>query len=255
MTGSAGSAAPAAELVETLLTASVDKAQIEVVGTDQKGPSPLKAKLEKGKTYKARVQATGYVLLEVEVKGGEALPKSKATLVAKARVITVTSDPPGAAIMIDNAGTAKTTPFDITLTAAQAARRAVRVGIRKTGFKGVEKIVDATSWIEDADKMTATVDAKLEKQLISVVRPPNTGSNGGGSGSGSAGSASTFVPPGTGSGSDAGSAAGSGSTTTPPPDKGSGSGSSSGSATPPTSSNSLKDPPTKEPEPDFVTKP
>src|SRR6185503_18625305 len=118
----------AAELVETVITASVDKADIEVVGTDQKGPSPLKAKLEKGKAYKARVQAAGYLNLEVEVKGGEAVPKAKATLVMKKRVISVNSDPPGAAIMVDNAGTAKTTPFEIELTPAQAARRMVRIG-------------------------------------------------------------------------------------------------------------------------------
>jgi len=250
-TGSNGSAAvaPAAELVETVITASVDKAAIEVVGTDQKGPSPLKAKLEKGKAYKARVQAPGYANLEVDVKGGEALPKSKAMLVMKKRVITVTSDPPGAAIMIDNAGTAKTTPFDIELTAAQAARRMVRIGIRKTGFRSVEKIVDAKIWVEDVDKMTATVDAKLEKQQIVIKPPPPP------TGSGSAGSAGSATPT-SGSGSDTGTTNGSGADpngggtgsgagtqTNPTPPVGSGSAGPSAGTTP------------KEPEPDFVTKP
>ena len=248
-TGSNGSAAvPAADLVETVITASVDKADIEVVGTDQKGPSPLKAKLEKGKTYKARVQAPGYANLEVEVKGGEAVPKAKATLVMKKRVITVTSDPPGAAIMVDNAGTAKTTPFDIELTAAQAARRMVRIGIRKTGFRAVEKVVDAKTWVEDVDKMTATVDAKLEKQQIVIKQPPPPT----GSGSGSDGSAT----PTNGSGSDTGTTGGSGADpngggtgngggtqTNPTPPVGSGSAGPSAGTTP------------KEPEPDFVTKP
>ncbi len=247
-TGSAGSAAdaPPAVLVDTLITASVDKATIEVVGTDQKGPSPLKAKLEKGKEYKARVEAPGYLNLEVDVKGGEALPKSKVALVMKKRVISVTSDPPGAAIMVDNAGTGKTTPFDIELTPSQAARRMVRIGIRKTGYKGVEKIVDAKAWVEDTDKMTASVDGKLEKQQF-VVRPTtpvNTGS-------GSDGSGSTTPP--AGSGSDSGSE-GTGpdpsdAPPTPTPTPTTPSGGGTGSSGPAAGTTP------KEPEPDFVTKP
>ena len=253
-TGSAGSAAvPAADLVETTLTASVDKASIEVVGTDQKGPSPLKAKLEKGKAYKARIDAPGYATLEVDVVGGTALPKAKATLVLKKRVVSVTSEPPGAMITIDGANTTKTTPFDVELTAAQAARRMIRVGVRKAGFRPVEKAVDAAAWVEDTDKMTTTVEAKLEKAAV-VVRPPTT-NTGSGSGSGSA------VPTGTGSGSDTGTGTGTGTgssetggtgtggtgTQTPTPPTGGGTG--SGSAGGPSASTP------KEPEPDFVTKP
>ena len=243
--GSNGSAvAPPAELVDTVITASVDKAAIEVVGTDQKGPSPLKAKLEKGKAYKARVQAPGYANLEVDVKGGEALPKSKATLVMKKRRISVTSEPPGAAIMVDNAGTGKTTPFEIELTPAQAARRMVRIGIRKTGYRSVEKVVDAKLWVEDTDAMTATLEVKLDKQQI-VIRqppPPNTGS-------GSAGSA---TPTNTGSGSDSGTGSGTGSDT-----NGGGTGTQTPTPTPTGSGSAVPSAGTtpKEPVPDFVTKP
>jgi uncharacterized protein (TIGR02266 family) len=251
--GSAGSAAvtpPKAELVETLITASVPKAEIEVVGTDQKGPSPLKAKLEKGKDYKARVQAPGFVNLDIDVKGGEAVPKAKATLVMKKRIVSVTSDPPGAAIMVDNAGTAKTTPFELELTAAQAARRAVRIGIRKTGFKGVERVIDAKAWVEDTDKMVATVEAKLEKQQIVRPQPPvNTGSGSAGSATPTGtGSGSDTAPTGTGTGSDTNG--GTGTQTPTPPAGGGGTGSGSAAPSGPSAGSTPK-----EPEPDFVTKP
>ncbi|MFN0250907.1 MAG: TIGR02266 family protein [Kofleriaceae bacterium] len=254
--GSAGSAAvtpPKAELVDTLITASVPNAEIEVVGTSQKGPSPLKAKLEKGKDYKARVQAPGFVNLDIDVKGGEAVPKAKATLVLKKRIVSVTSDPPGAAIMVDNAGTAKTTPFDLELTPAQAARRIVRIGIRKTGWKGVERVIDAKTWVEDNDTMVATIDAKLEKQqFVRPTNPPNTGSGSAGSATTGTGSGSDANGAGTGSdtsGTGSGSENGGGGTQTPTPPAGS---AGSGSAAP--SGPSAGSTP-KEPEPDFVTKP
>ncbi|MDB4961636.1 MAG: type pilus assembly PilZ [Myxococcales bacterium] len=283
--GSAGSAAvvvPAADLVETTIGASGEKATVEVIGTDQSGPAPLKAKLEKGKAYKARIQAPGFLMTEIDVKGGE---KAAAKLVAKPRVISVTSEPPGAAITIDNASTGKTTPFTVELTKAQAAKKSVRVGLRKTGFKAVERVVDAGKYTEDAAQMIA----KLEESMV-VQAPPVTNTNTGGgttttvkpptgSGSGSAtttttpptgtGSGSATTPTGTGTGSGSatpptgtgtgtgsatpptGTGAGSGSATTTPvtpkPSTGTGTGAGSGSASP----SAVK----SEPEPDFMKKP
>ncbi len=292
--GSAGTPTPAAEMMETLISAvGADKATVEVLGTDQTGPAPLKAKLEKGKTYKARVQAPGFALLEVEVKGGA---QTQAKLVAKPRIISVASDPPGALIFIDSAATGHSTPFDVELSKVQAARKSVRVLIRKSGWKPVERVIDASKYTEDASSMITKLDEKLSVQAVvqntntTTNNTVKTGSNGSagtttgsagtttgsaGTTTGSAGTTTGSAGTTTGSaGTTSGSAStptgtgtGSGSATKPPTGTGSGSAptgtgsaakpptgtGSAGSAATPSGGQTLKDGP-KEPEPDFVKK-
>src|SRR6185436_8377971 len=120
-----GSNAPAPEVVPTVISASVDGATVEIPGTGQSGPAPFTAKLDKGKPYKARVAAHGFATSEIEIKGGD--DKRNVTLAAKPRVLSVDSDPSGAAIFVDSGPTGHTTPFDIELTAAQAGKKTVRV--------------------------------------------------------------------------------------------------------------------------------
>ena len=280
MTGSgSGVTTPAAELVETVIAASVEKATVEILGTSLTGEAPLKAKLEKGKPYKARVQAPGFAMLELELKGGDA--KTTAKLLPKPRMISVTSEPPGAVIFIDAASTGKTTPSTIELTKAQAAKKNVRVGLRKSNYKSIERVVDSAKYTEDATQMIARLDESLSVQVPitnnntgnnnttnnnTTVVKPNTGS-GSATGSagvttGSAGSGSAVKPAGTGSGSAVPAGAGSGSAIKPPgtgsgsaavvkpPGTGSGSavvkppGTGSGSATPGAGSGSAVKPPT-----------
>ncbi len=220
--------APTGPMIDIEITASSPKAQVEVVGTDIKGPVPLKTKLEKDKAYKVRVSAPGMATLEQELKGG--IDKWSAKLIAKPMVITVSSEPAGALILVDGVPANHVTPFDIELTKAQSAKKNVRVGLRKAGFRAIEKMVDLGAFTEEDARMIGTLEAKLVVQQVVVVRPPPPVGSGSGSGSGSA-------TPGPGSGSDAGSAA-------PPP----GGGSDTGTPPPETP----KDPP-KEPTPEFVT--
>lgn len=214
--------APKGPMVDIEITSSSPKAQVEVVGTDIKGPVPLKTKLEKDKAYKVRVSAPGMATLEQEVKGGT--DKWSAKLIAKPMVITVTSEPTGALILVDGVPVNHVTPFDVELTKAQAAKKNVRVGLRKAGFRPLEKMVDLGGLTEEDARMTGKLDEKLVVAPV-IVRPPPTVGSGSGSatpGPGSDGPGSGTPPP-TGDGSGG---------TTPPPE-------------PP------KDPP-KEPTPEFV---
>jgi hypothetical protein len=238
LNGSNGSAtAPAGPLVETEIASNVAKAIVTVVDTDQTGPAPFKAKLEKDKAYKVRVEALGYAKLELDVKGGQ--DKATAKLVAKPHVITVSSDPAGALIYVDSASTGKRTPSDIELTAAQAAKKSVHIQLRLGGYRQADQVVDATAMTDGDAKMTGTVEAKLAVAPVVVIHnpPPNLGS---GSGSGSA---TVTTPDGSGSGSAVPS--GTGSATTP---TGGGGGSA---ATPPTGGESKAG---GEPEPDWSKK-
>jgi uncharacterized protein (TIGR02266 family) len=251
--GSAGSAAveaPKGPTVDTVIASSVAKnSTVEIVGTDQKGPAPFTAKLEKDKPYKARVRAPGYVAQEIDVKGGS--DKQTAKLVLKPRVITVTSEPAGADIYIDSVNTQKITPSEVTLTASQAAKPKVRLALRRPGYRPVDQSLDANAFKESDDKMTASITVKLS------VRPTSSGNTGGGtSGGGTTGGGTTTSGSGaTGGGTGSGSAitpsgggtgsattptgGGTGSATTPPAGGGAGSatkppaGTGTGSATTP----------------------
>ena len=228
--GTTGSNTPSAELVDTVIGASVDGATVEIPGTDQSGPAPFTAKLEKSKAYKARVSAHGFAISELEIRGGDA--KQIAKLVAKPRVISVATDPSGAAISIEGNSTGHTTPFEVDLTPAQAARKTVHVVIRKSGFRAIDRTIDLARFTEEDTRMTFKLDEKMSPAPVATNRPPPS--------SGSA------RPPGPGS-----DASGSGATDGTPVPGGStqGSGSSDGSAAPLTPSSGSGS--AAEPEPEF----
>ena len=144
---------------ETEIASNVAKATVTVVDAAQAGPAPFKATLVKDKAYKIRVEAPGYAVKELDVKGGQ--DKVTATLTMKPRIVSVTSDPVGGMIYVDNAPTGKKTPADIELTAAQAARKQVHVQVRLAGYKAADQIIDQSTLKDAGDKMTASFDAKL----------------------------------------------------------------------------------------------
>ncbi|MEO8843765.1 MAG: TIGR02266 family protein [Kofleriaceae bacterium] len=256
MVGSNGSATavPTAPIVETEIASNVAKATVTVVDTDQTGPAPFKAKLEKAKAYKVRVEAPGYAKLELDVKGGQ--DKATAKLVAKPHVISVASEPSGAMIYIDNAPTGKRTPSEIELTAAQAAKKSVHVQLRLGGYRLADQMLDASAMTDGDATMTGSVDAKLVVAPVVVIHnpPPNTGSG--------SGSATVIAPDGAGSGAGSAVPSGTGSAT---PASGSASGGAPGGAsggggggggsavTPPTGGES-KTGSGGEPEPDWSKK-
>jgi hypothetical protein len=217
MTGSAGSAGsaeamasetPTGPTANTIVAADIAKATVEVEGTDQHGTVPFTAKLVQGQSYKVRVTAPGYLAQELDVPAGK--DKVVAKLVAKPHVVSVKSTPPGAAIYVDGSNTGKYTPYDVELTASQAARPRVRVTLRKSGYATREQVIPSSGFTEEDARLTASVDATLP---VSVPLHTSGGSSahhssgtGSGTATGSAGSAST-----SGSG-DAGSASGSAAT-------------------------------------------
>ncbi len=261
MVGSNGSdTAPKAELVETVITASSDKATIEVGG--QTGPSPLKAKLEKGKAYTAHITAPGFAPLELEVTGGA--EKLAAKLTAKPRLISVTTDPPGALIFVDGSATGHSTPFEVELTKAQSAKKSIRVMVRKSGFRSVEKVVGLDAFTEDATQMVYPFSEHLTVQAPastnSNAEPPvkNTGSAGSGNATpGSAAATGSGTTTGSASTGTSGSAStGTGSASPTPGSAAEATKPATGAATPTTPP--VKDTPkpgNPEPEPDFSKSP
>ncbi|MEP6865485.1 MAG: TIGR02266 family protein [Deltaproteobacteria bacterium] len=239
MTGSNGSATEAvtAPTVDTEIASNVAKSTVTVVDGDQTGPAPFKAKLEKDKAYKVKVEAPGYAAATLDVKGGQ--DKVTAKLVAKPRIVSVASTPPGGMIYVDGVATSKRTPADVELSTAQGARKQVHIQVRLAGYRMADHVLDPSTMQDSDDKMTTSVEMKMVVAPV-VVNNNNNGSNTthvqAGSGSGSA---SAVTPE---SGSGAGSATPSGGT----------SGTGTGSATPPP----VEKPATGsgEPEPDWSKK-
>ncbi|MDX2087769.1 MAG: TIGR02266 family protein [Kofleriaceae bacterium] len=183
--GSAGSATepmttngsadmPAApQIVDTYVGSSVSGATVEILGTRFKGNAPLRAKLEKGKAYQARVSALGYVAQELSFKGGDYRPTAK--LQPKPRSITINSEPAGALIFVDNANSGFTTPYTLDLKGSQLTKRSVRITLRKNGFKTLEKAVDISAFKDEGDKMSAAINETLS---VPAATPPSGSGNG-----------------------------------------------------------------------------
>jgi len=242
--GSAGSQAAGSNVVETpkgptvdtVIASNTKAATVEIIGTDQKGPAPFTAKLEKDKAYKAKVTAPGFAPTELEIKGGQ--DKATAKLVAKTKVISVTSDPPGADIYVDGANTKQITPAEVELTAAQAAKSKVRVSLRRTGYRAENAVVETAAFKDDESKLMAKLEVKLQKAAAGGGTTGGGTTGGGHTGSSGAGSGSA-TPAGTGSGgTGSGSTGGTGSagsaaTPPTPPSGGGGGGGGTGSAAKP----------------------
>ena len=202
MAGSNGSATatPKAPLVETEIASNVAKSTVTVVDGDQTGAAPFKAKLEKDKAYKVKIEAPGYAAVTLDVKGGQ--DKVTAKLVAKPRIVSVASEPPGGMIYVDGVATSKRTPADVELSTAQGARKQVHIQVRLAGYRMADHVIDPSTMQDDDAKMTTSVDAKLVVAPV-VVNNTNTTHTPTGSGSGSGsgtGSSSVVTPPETGSG-------------------------------------------------------
>jgi uncharacterized protein (TIGR02266 family) len=161
-------AAPA--VVDTYVGSSVPGSTVEIIGTRFKGNAPLRAKLERGKAYLARVSAPGYVAQELAFKGGDARPTAK--LEPKPRSITINSEPSGALIFVDNANSGFTTPYTLELKGPQLAKKSVRITLRKNGFKTFEKVVDIGAYKDDGTKMSASISETLS---VPVATPPPAG--------------------------------------------------------------------------------
>jgi uncharacterized protein (TIGR02266 family) len=230
LNGSNGSATEAvkAPTVDTEIASNVAKSTVTVVDSDQTGPAPFKAKLEKDKAYKVKVEAPGYAAATLDVKGGQ--DKVTAKLVAKPRIVSVASTPSGGMIYVDGVATSKRTPADVELSTAQGARKQVHIQVRLAGYRMADQVIDPATMQDSDDKMTTSVEMKMVVAPVVV----NNNNNGGntthvptGSGSGSA----TAVTPESGSGAGSAtpnggtSGTGTGSATTPPVEKPAGGGS------------------------------
>ncbi len=162
---------PAADLVETTIEVNAANAAIEVLDADQRGPSPLVAKLEKGKTYKAKVTAAGHIASEITVIGGND-PKVAVKLEPKPRVLEVNSTPGQASIYIDGVSTRRTTPASVDLSAAQAGRK-LRLMIRRVGYQPFFVTIKPEDFGEQTDRMLHTVNASLTSARAAPPRLPD----------------------------------------------------------------------------------
>ena len=150
------------EVANTMIDANTGGATVEIVGTDQSGPAPLTAKLEKSKRYKARLRAPGFAAAELDIIGGD--PPVTVKLIAKPRVISVTSDPPGAAIFVDDKATRFTTPHDVDVP-DEAATHPVRIQLRKFGFLTTDRMIDPAKFVEEDTRMIFSLDEELSPAL------------------------------------------------------------------------------------------
>jgi uncharacterized protein (TIGR02266 family) len=156
-----------AETIEVTLTSSVKGASIAVDNTTQAGPSPLVAKLEKGKTYTVKVTAPGHQPSETQV--GTDRRKVDIKLAPLPQVVRVTSTPAGARIYVDGRDTKLNTPAEVPLSASEVTKSRVTIGLRKSGFEKFNEALAKTTFGESEGKLLASLDARLE---VARVRAP-----------------------------------------------------------------------------------
>ncbi|MEZ4362547.1 MAG: TIGR02266 family protein [Kofleriaceae bacterium] len=158
---------PPPKTAETTIVAEYPGAKIEVLAADQSGASPFVAKLVEGQRYDVRVSAPTFISSELTVIGGND-PRIAVKLDPKPRALEIKSNPPAAAIFVDNSSTKQVTPATIDLTTAQAGKR-LRVIVRRAGFAAQATTIKPEDFTEEPDRMVFVIDAQLAR---AVIAPP-----------------------------------------------------------------------------------
>jgi uncharacterized protein (TIGR02266 family) len=153
-------AQPATELADTTLEVDAPGATVEVLTTDQRGKAPFVAKLEKGKSYSIKVTAPAHVPSEITVIGGND-NKVPVKLDPKPRVIQVSSTPSSSSVYVDGNPLKRTTPATIELTKAQAAKKVLRLMVRRVGYQPFFVSIKPEDFTEETDRMAYEVNAAM----------------------------------------------------------------------------------------------
>lgn len=172
---------PAAELAETTIEVDAPDATVEVLTSDQRGKAPFVAKLEKGKSYSVKVTAPAHVPSELTVIGGND-NKVPVKLDPKPRVIQVTSTPSASSVYVDGNPIKRTTPATIDLTKAQAAKKVLRVMVRRVGYQPFFVSIKPEDFSEEADRMVYSVSAAMTATRAAPAggtKPPDDGDGAG----------------------------------------------------------------------------
>ena len=159
-------------------------ASVEIIGTNQGGPTPFHAVLENGKSYTARFAAPGYESSEKKFTATSTTTLD-ASLVAKPRVLHVNSTPSSAMIFIDGVSTGKTTPADITLNDAQGKLTELHLSLTKVAYAAWAETIEGRSFIDEGKMMKASAEATLTSAgsvarhsgASSSNKPPQNGSS------------------------------------------------------------------------------
>ena len=143
-------------------------ATVELLNTDQKGPSPLTVTLEQGKQYQVRVSQSGFVPQEVPLSSTTAAPL-KVELKPMPKLLRVTSRPQGATVFVNGKRMRGLTPLDIDWSKSLSVQTRARVSVRKRGFRRRDLWAHskADSFKQDGEVLVQKIEAKL----LAVVRP------------------------------------------------------------------------------------
>ena len=152
---------PAASGTATVaIESDTPNASVEILGTNQGGPTPFHAVLENGKSYSARFAAPGYESVDKKFTA-DSTTTLDASLVAKPRVLHVNSTPSSAMIFIDGVSTGKSTPADITLTDAQGKLTELHLSLTKVAYAAWAETIEGRSFIDEGKMMKASAEATL----------------------------------------------------------------------------------------------
>jgi len=139
-------------------------ANVEVVGGDQSGSSPMLLTLDQSKAHEVRVSFDGYQEQVVTVESGDKPAKIK--LVEMARVLKVSSSPDGASVVVNGKRQPGVTPLTVELKGALARATTLRIGLRKSGFLNGSSTVAVgdTEWVPEDGTLVASLDLSLAER-------------------------------------------------------------------------------------------
>lgn len=230
------------ELVKIEVRSTPRGATAELVGTDQRGPTPMTFEVDTSKTHTVRLSMPGYAAQEITLDPRQGRPPA-VTLALAPMIIRVNSEPTGAFVYVDGRRVTGETPTEFRLPDDWRRRKKFKVSLRKEGYDKLDVTVTADQFQTEGDAGVVVVSETMTKAAPKVPsvrpgggtqRPGGTGqkdptqTNGTGgstqgsttSGSDSSGTNTTTTPdsgsaPGGGDAVKSGDTSGTGTTTTP----------------------------------------
>ena len=156
--------ASAAETVEIEVVTRPEGATARIAGTDIEALTPATFALEAGAAVTVELSLPGYRSQSLEVSAGET-ELAPVELAVAAKSIRVTSDPPGALVMVEGRRQPGTTPLSIsvddTLTTEMEKKKSLEIVIRKSGYRDEAASVSGDDFREEGEEWVAEIAAKL----------------------------------------------------------------------------------------------
>ncbi|MEM9492260.1 MAG: PEGA domain-containing protein, partial [Myxococcota bacterium] len=162
---------PDGKRVEVRVRTTPRGAIAELLGSDQKGPTPITFQVPEGGPARVRITQPGYLAQTIELDPAVKRPP-RIALAVQPWIIRINSVPEGAYVFVDGRRVAGFTPNEFEVPESWHRKKRFSVGVRKSGFDKHNSQIQLADFQPEGEALVFTLDAELSEAEEPVIRRP-----------------------------------------------------------------------------------